>query len=140
MKISMLVFCTAATIGSCAGLARAQDSEFNCANPQAQQEMNYCSNQDYLKADKQLNAAYRKAMASQVAMDKAETNPQYVGAVRELKKAQRAWIDYRDGHCHGVGYEAAGGSLESLLVSSCMTTLTRNRIKELNELTQGLGN
>ena len=51
-----------------------------------------------------------------------------------LKKAQRAWIDYRDGHCDGMGYEAVGGSMQPMLISGCQARLTEHRTKELREL------
>ena len=114
----------------------------DCTAPQTQADMTYCADQDFQKADDQLNIVYKKAMASQVALDKqsAEINPDYVGAVKALKKAQRAWISYRDGHCEGVSYEAAGGTMQPMLEAGCKAALTINRIKELRELTEGMGN
>jgi uncharacterized protein YecT (DUF1311 family) len=141
MKISVLTLCAAILAAPFGDTARAQEPDFDCTNPEAQQELNYCSYQDFLKADKQLNAVYRKAVASQVATDKylAENYPKNVGAVKALKKAQRAWIDYRDGHCDGVGLDVQGGSIQPLVVNTCLTEITRNRIKELNALIQGIG-
>ena len=123
-------------------VAHAQEDQVDCNNAQTQADMTNCAGQDFEKADKQLNAVYKKAMASQVALDKqsAEISPEYVGAVKALKKAQRAWIDYRDGHCEGVSYEAAGGTMQPMLELGCKATLTTNRIKELKELIQGMGN
>lgn len=143
MKIAALALSTAMMMAPWVGTAYADDEpQWNCKDPQAQQEMNYCSEVDFEAADKQLNAVYKKAMASQVELDKqsAEIDPSYVGAVKALKKAQRAWIDYRDGHCDGMGYQAVGGSMQPMLISGCKTGLTNNRIKELKELTEGLGN
>ena len=123
-------------------VAHAQEDQVDCNNAQTQADMTNCARQDFEKADKQLNAVYKKAMANQVALDKqsAEISPEYVGAVKALKKAQRAWIDYRDGHCEGVSYEAAGGTMQPMLELGCKATLTTNRIKELRELIQGMGN
>ena len=123
-------------------VAHAQEDQVDCNNAQTQADMTNCAGLDFEKADKQLNAVYKKAMASQVALDKqsAEISPEYVGAVKALKKAQRAWIDYRDGHCEGVSYEAAGGTMQPMLELGCKATLTTNRIKELRELIQGMGN
>ena len=44
-------------------LLSAQDPPWNCANPQAQQEMNYCAGQDFERADAELNNVYRTAVA-----------------------------------------------------------------------------
>lgn len=125
------------------GLAFAQeDPPLDCANAMTQADMNQCSYMDFEKADKELNVVYKQAMKSAVEADKqaAEMNEAYVGAVKALKKAQRAWIDYRDGHCDGVGYEAVGGSMQGMLISGCQARLTENRTKELRELIQGIGN
>lgn len=123
-------------------VAFAQNPDWNCDDPQAQQEINYCSDLDYRAADEELNKVYKKALKSQQELDKlnGEIDPAYVGAEKALKKAQRAWIDYRDGHCEGNGYQAAGGSMQPQLILGCLTGLTNNRIKELKELTEGLGN
>ena len=88
---------------------------------------------DYADADGELNAAYKKAMAAAQKMDVEykDMGEQYVGAVDALKRAQRAWIGYRDGQCELAGFEARGGSLEPLLVSSCLADLTRKRTAEL---------
>jgi uncharacterized protein YecT (DUF1311 family) len=122
--------------------ALAQEEQVDCTNAMSQADMNDCANQDFEKADKELNAVYKQALESQVEVDKqaADMGPNYVGAVKALKKAQRAWIDYRDGHCDGVGYEAVGGSMAPMLVSGCLAGLTQNRTKELNDLIKGLGN
>jgi uncharacterized protein YecT (DUF1311 family) len=87
-----------------------EDPPLDCANAQTQADMNQCSYLDFEKADKALNAVYRTAVKSAQAADKqaAEMGEHYVGAVNELKKAQRAWIDYRDGHCEGMSREALG--------------------------------
>jgi uncharacterized protein YecT (DUF1311 family) len=126
-----------------AGVALAQEEPpLDCANAMTQADMNQCSYMDFEKADTELNAVYKDAMKSAVEADKqaAEMDPAYVGAVKALKKAQRAWIDYRDGHCDGVGYEAVGGSMQSMLISGCQARLTEHRTKELRELVDGLGN
>jgi uncharacterized protein YecT (DUF1311 family) len=119
-----------------------EDPPIDCANAMSQADMNQCAYQDFEKADKELNAVYKDALKSQEAVDKeaADMDPVYVGAVKALKKAQRAWIDYRDGHCDGVGYEAVGGSMQGMLISGCMATMTTARTKELRELIQGMGN
>lgn len=127
---------------STSGALAQEDPPVDCANAVTQADMNSCSYQDFEKADKELNAVYKQALASQQNVDKeaADMGPDYVGAVKALKKAQRAWIDYRDGHCDGVGYEAVGGSMQPMLVSGCMATMTQARTKELRELMQGMGN
>jgi len=123
-------------------LASAQeDPPVDCANAITQADMNQCAYQDYEKADKELNAVWKEAVKSQEEVDKAaaEMGEGYVGAVKALKKAQRAWIDYRDGQCEGEGYAAVGGSMQPMLVSGCLAAKTTARTKELRELIEGMG-
>lgn len=119
-----------------------EDAPIDCANAVTQADMNQCAYQDYEKADKELNAVWKEAVKSQEEVDKgaAEMGPDYVGAVKALKKAQRAWIDYRDGQCEGEGYAALGGSMQPMLVSGCLAAKTTARTKELRELIDGLEN
>jgi uncharacterized protein YecT (DUF1311 family) len=97
---------------------------------------------DFEKADDQLNVVYKQALKNQADLDEqnAEFYPDQAGAVKALKKAQRAWIDYRDGQCEGESYQAAGGTMQPMLEASCDADLTRKRVKELQDLIKGLGN
>ena len=107
--------------------------EVDCENAQTQMDMNICADKDYQQADKALNAAYKKAVAAAREMDDnvKDMGEAYVGAVDALKRAQRAWIGYRDGQCEFAGFEARGGSMEPMLVSGCLADLTRKRTDEL---------
>jgi len=120
-------------------LLSAQDPQWNCANPQAQQEMNYCAAQDAERADAELNAVYRTAIASAQAADREYASYQTGTAGRSsepgeeasLREAQRAWVAFREAHCRLEGYEARGGSMEPMLEAGCRATLTRARTAEL---------
>jgi uncharacterized protein YecT (DUF1311 family) len=107
----------------------------DCKEPVTQSDMNICSNLDWQQADKELNTVYRKAVDFAKDEDKSFADqPELEGALKALKKAQRAWVDYRDGQCEGYGFGARGGSMEPMLVSGCLADLTRKRIHELKEL------
>nr|WP_165909267.1 lysozyme inhibitor LprI family protein [Shinella sp. JR1-6] len=125
-------------------MAAAQDGEpeVDCQNAQAQIEMNICAGRDYEAADEELNAAYKVTMAAARRMDEQarEMGEHYVGAVDALKRAQRAWIGYRDGQCELAGFEARGGSMEPMLVSGCLADLTRKRTAELKAVSEFSGN
>ncbi|MDK1489926.1 lysozyme inhibitor LprI family protein [Sinorhizobium sp. 7-81] len=114
----------------------------DCPNAVTQMDMNICAGQDYDRADAELNKVYRQAVAATQAMDKelGEIDAAYVGANEALKKAQRAWIGYRDGQCELAGFEARGGSMEPMLVSGCLAELTRKRTTELKQLLESSGN
>lgn len=114
--------------------------QWNCDEPQAQQEMNYCAAQDFKRADEALNLQWAETSAAMKARDeRRETGalPELddrPGYFQTLLEAQRAWIAFRDAHCRSEGYYARGGSLEPLLVSTCKTTLTEARTQQLAQL------
>lgn len=64
------------------------------------------------------------------------TSDKRPGHFETLLEGQRAWLKYRDAHCTTEGYWARGGSLEPLLVSTCKTKLTQDRIQQLLFLSQ----
>src|SRR5436305_7135172 len=103
-------------------LLSAQEPQWNCANPQAQQEMNYCAEQNFERADAELNAVYRRAIADAQQADRdyarvagsASNGP---GEEATLREAQRAWLSLRDAQCRMESFEARGGSMQPMLDS-----------------------
>ncbi|RVG73316.1 MULTISPECIES: lysozyme inhibitor LprI family protein [Sinorhizobium] len=132
--LSLLLCCTAS--------ANAQQPEPDCRKAVTQMDLNICADQDYRAADAELNKTYRLAVAAMQATDKelGDIDAAYAGALEALKKAQRAWIGYRDGQCELAGFEARGGSMEPMLVSGCLAELTRKRTAELKELMESAEN
>lgn len=117
------------------------DPEWNCDDPQVQQEMNWCAGRDFAIADTALNDQWRETSAKMKARDASlEDNP-YTRDTRpgwyaSLLEAQRAWLTYRDAHCRVDGYAMRGGSAEALLVATCKTALTNVRTEQLRQLAQ----
>ena len=127
---------TFACVCLAAAPAVAQDWDCSKADELPQMGMNYCAYEDWQTADKALNDLWPKIRAA-MKKDDAELkkiDPSLVGADAALMKAQRAWIDYRDGQCEGEGFYARGGSLEPLLVATCKARMTRERTEELRTL------
>ena len=122
----------------CQKPAYAQDA---CTDPQYQREMNACARQRFEEADRHLNIAYAAMveMAKTQDIDNAQISPTWAGAEAALRKAQRAWIDYRDGHCEGMGMGARGGSMEPMLVWTCKESLTATRTRELRDMFEEMG-
>jgi uncharacterized protein YecT (DUF1311 family) len=117
-------------------VARAQ--QVDCARAMAQQELAFCAEQDWMRADADLNAAYRQAMDALTAYD-AELDPEYRGGARALKEAQRAWITYRDQGCAAEGFAMRGGSAETLVIYGCLARVTDQRAGDLWLLVESLG-
>jgi uncharacterized protein YecT (DUF1311 family) len=124
-------------------LLAAQEPQWNCADPQAQQEMNACAQIDFERADAELNAEYRAAIAHAREADRSDAasrlpSDDRPGDEATLREAQRAWVAFRDAHCRLQGYEARGGSMEPMLYDGCRAALTRARTAQLRA--PGLGN
>ncbi len=109
------------------------DDEIECNPDGTQMEMNACASDDLQKADDELNAVYREAMAFARSED-ANSDPQSddESAVAILKKAQRDWIRKRDRKCGDP--TADGGSMQSMEIASCRAELTQKRTEELRSM------
>ena len=94
----------------------------------SQQAMNRCAGDAYQRADAALNAQWAKVLS--VYGDDAESK-------KLLLDGQRAWLKYRDAQCKLAALDSVGGSMWLMLNSGCLASLTRQRVKELKELTEG---
>jgi uncharacterized protein YecT (DUF1311 family) len=117
------------------------NADWDCDNPLRQQEMNWCAARDYEEADEALNEEWKEVAAAMKARDAAREKmdlppDERPGYFASLLEAQRAWLRFRDAHCRLKGYEARGGSLEPLLVSTCKTALTKERTEQLRILAE----
>ena len=104
-------------------MAQSGDDTFkntNCAKAQTQMELNYCADKDFQVQDKKLNALYRTVMSQQ------DANGQSL-----LKTAQRNWLAYRDSECGFETAGSAGGSIQPMEYSLCLSEKTKARVKEL---------
>ena len=93
----------------------------DCANAVTTIDMKECASADLQKADKALNATYRKLMAK--LDDKISKE--------KLKKAQKAWIAFRDANAEFGADEVRGGTMEGLIYMGTVTYMTEQREKEL---------
>ena len=87
---------------------------------QTQHQMNQEAAAAFKGADVRLNASYKKLMAKLPKSRQAK-----------LKKAQIAWLKFRDAESTFFGSEMEGGSAEPMLVSGAMAKLTDDRVKAL---------
>ena len=88
---------------------------------QTQFEMNQCADATYQQADAALNAVWPQAKARMDAL----------GAGADLLDAQRKWISFRDAACSAEIAPYAGGTIQPLIWSSCLTRLTLQRTDDL---------
>ncbi len=118
--------------------AKADDTP-DCKDPQDQNTMTLCAGIDYDKADKELNKLWPSIKKSAEESDSG-ADAANGGYVKALMASQKAWLAFRDAECTWEGFQAHGGSLEPQLVNGCLATLTRERIKQLKDNAEGLGN
>ncbi len=127
-----------ATVAVIAATGPAQAQDWDCSKPDdlPQQGMNYCAHQDYLAADADLNATYKRVrgILRNTAYDSLRSDGKT--EAEALRDAQRAWITYRDLACDMEGIHFRGGTMEHLLVYACLARLTRQRADELGLLVE----
>jgi uncharacterized protein YecT (DUF1311 family) len=114
-------------------LAAAQPQAGACADALSQSEMNVCAAEDFARADSELNAEYRRAVAWARDDDREErvAGDDRPGDEATLRAAQRAWVAFRDAHCRLEGYGERGGSMEPMVYEMCRARLTRERTAQL---------
>ena len=120
-----------------AGIAYAAD----CKDPMSNAEMKMCAEQDWKKADAELNVAYDKALASaRETYRSSRTIPgqqNMPDSEAMLRDAQRAWVTFRDANCKYQYQIYWGGSHAGLAYLLCMADTTKARLKELRQLPGG---
>ncbi len=125
------LFAVSLVLFSPAGLSQAQTAK--CSDPQTTVEMKMCAHAAYKAADQDLNADYKVAKKFMRTLDQ-DLPIELKGAEKSLLKAQRIWIKFRDAQCRLEGFAARGGTMEGLLITSCLERMTRSRSEVLRIL------
>ena len=93
-----------------------------------------CADKAFQKADAELNAVWKKALAT-IGQDSADgtlTAAQVDEWKNDLVAAQKAWNTFKDMDCNEArSFEYWGGSARSLAVLSCQYEYTIARTKDL---------
>ena len=95
-----------------------------CQNATTQLQLNECAAASYAKSDKDLNKVYRDILAR--LKGPSETKTDFIAA-------QRAWLKYRDAQCRFEISGLEGGSVQPMIYSQCLDTLTQSRTKYLSQ-------
>ena len=116
--VSLLLASSGAIAGEDWDFSTLHKSRCSCGG---QPQMNACLASEYSVVDEQLNEKYKRLI--QVLEDGSS-----------LKKAQVAWLHFRDLTCEysssGIGRD---GSLYSFAQSACLIDLTEKRIRDLDQ-------
>ena len=91
-----------------------------CEERSSQAEASGCAYREYQAADAELNTVYRR-LASKLD----------AGALEFLKKAENAWLKYRDSNCEYEDSFYLGGTMRPMINSLCMARVTKARTAEL---------
>jgi uncharacterized protein YecT (DUF1311 family) len=91
-----------------------------CEGYGSQAEASGCAYREYKAADAELNKVYRELFAKLDA-----------GQQEYLKKAETAWLKYRDANCEYEDSFYAGGTMRPMINSFCLSRVTRARTAEL---------
>jgi uncharacterized protein YecT (DUF1311 family) len=94
-----------------------------CGSQVTQSGMNICFAELWRDTEAKLNVAYVTLIARVEGTSKA----------RLLRKAEHAWIVYRDKHCAFVASAVEGGSAQPMIKAQCLAELTEQRLKALDE-------
>jgi uncharacterized protein YecT (DUF1311 family) len=108
----------------------------NCANQMTQFDMNVCSFIDFLRADIDMNRAWKKAEAFAKDQDKElrRSDPKAVDEYNRLLASQRKWNAFKVAECDvEAGPRESGGSMWAMNLNWCMKKLTDARIAQLRE-------
>ncbi|WP_175238453.1 MULTISPECIES: lysozyme inhibitor LprI family protein [Burkholderia cepacia complex] len=99
-----------------------------CHNDGSGADSAVCAHQGFVRADAQLNDAYRAAL------DLLGADTERADARAALVAAQRQWIKFRDADCQVQDRIFQHGTLRAAIVESCLTNLTEQRTTELKKL------
>lgn len=89
-------------------------------NPQMQE----LYSMEYKRVDKLLNKSYKKVIKN---LD-GDTKE-----IKNLQKAQRFWIKYKEAECYSQAYPFRGGTGEYTMILPCLIELTEERTKILEK-------
>ena len=131
MRLRVLL---AVLIGGATGPVMAQDVD--CATTSVQVELTSCAEDDWNRADADLNEAYQAVRTLMRDID-ADLSEDQRGAEENLRNGQRAWITFRDGTCAAEGYLMHGGSAEPMVIYGCRARLTWARSMDLWAIVEG---
>lgn len=98
--------------------------------------MTTCAQVETAAWDKILNSEYRATRDFMRAMDDEDrkSDPGFAVRVESLRKAERAWIAFRDAEC-GLEYAVWGaGSMRNVAASQCLMSFTAQRAIELRAM------
>jgi uncharacterized protein YecT (DUF1311 family) len=121
-------------IGVCMAAVQASAEDVICKPEGSTAEMASCARQEFVKADRELNEVYAKLLKKMQEIDKDLPRDARDKAVDRLRRAQRAWVNWRNEDCPLRSILNMGGTMERIEWPSCSADMTKERIKQLNDI------
>jgi uncharacterized protein YecT (DUF1311 family) len=95
-----------------------------------------CANEDYALADNKLYQIYTKLteqIKGNINPDAIDQSDTALETLNRLVISEKAWISYRDAQCNFEGTVMIGGHGEAVVVTGCLSRLTKERAHILEE-------
>ncbi|MBL7543288.1 MAG: DUF1311 domain-containing protein [Bdellovibrionaceae bacterium] len=103
---------------------------------QSNEDLKKCSSQDYHFADKklvQLFLSISEHIKSRMNAAATDASDPAAETLSRLENAEKAWITYREAQCQYEGTVMLGAESETIVVSGCLSRLTKERVKMMEE-------
>ena len=113
-------------------LAATQVALPGCTDSSNQRELNQCASDEFVRADAELNREWREQARRARTADAQPGRPS-LSQYDALLESQRDWLRFRDSECDRRALHYWGGSIVPLIRATCMTDLTRARVRQLRE-------
>jgi len=124
MRLCMTTVAAAALFGAAVSASAGDQGDPDKGCDGSTYEMVECFKAKATQWDKWLNIAYPKALR----MARPEQREQ-------LRKAQRAWVAYRDANC--LYWDLGAGTIARIQAADCMYRMTKDRAAEIEGAAQG---
>jgi len=105
----------------------------DCAQPSGTMESDLCASDVASEADTELNAVYAQARQQLRSQAAEGACTHCADAEKQLVLAQRAWMQLRDHDCDAVYAFNADGTSRNGAQMHCLTTLARDRTRQLRD-------
>lgn len=117
----MRVFLAILSFAICAGFGGAAwaEDEPNCDDPEPKY-VAICSRLEADEADRILNQTYQSLLAASSDEERAL-----------LVESERAWVTYKEKLCRYVGLGRKGGSMQGMVISTCLRDMANDQNKIL---------
>ncbi|OFS93377.1 hypothetical protein HMPREF3113_10695 [Stenotrophomonas sp. HMSC10F06] len=130
------VLASVALWGCLFGAAIAADRSaegIDCAQPSGTMESDLCASDVASEADTELNTVYAQARQQLRSQAAEGACTHCADAEKQLVLAQRAWMQLRDHDCDAVYAFNADGTSRNGAQMHCLTTLARDRTRQLRD-------